>query len=68
MEYVLHRLGRPASETIVIGDSTSDILAGNQAGCKTVLLLGGATPADALVGLTEDRAPWLVIHELTDLL
>ena len=68
MEYVLHRLGRPASETIVIGDSTSDILAGNRAGCKTVLLLGGATPADALVGLTEDRAPWLVIHELTDLL
>ncbi len=68
LEYVLGRLGRPASRTAVIGDSITDVQSGNQAGCRTVLLLGGATPESDLPQLQGSSVPWLVIRELTDLL
>ncbi len=68
LEYVFQKLGQPPEATAVIGDSVSDIEAGNRAGCRTVLLLGGATPDSAVAHLQGASIPKLVIHELTELL
>lgn len=68
LDYVLGKLGQPASRTALIGDSLSDIQAGNKAGCRTVLLLGGVTSQGDLAGLTDSSVPDRVIRELTELL
>ncbi len=68
LDYVLARLGQPASRTALIGDSLSDIQAGNAAGCRTVLLLGGATPEHELAHWDGGSTPGLVLHELIELL
>jgi HAD superfamily hydrolase (TIGR01450 family) len=68
LDHVLEKLGEPPSRAVVIGDSLSDIGMGNEAGCRTILLLGGATPRKDLDNLDKIRAPWLVIQELTELL
>jgi ribonucleotide monophosphatase NagD (HAD superfamily) len=68
LEYVLRKLQQPASRTVLIGDSRTDIQSGNQAGCRTVLLLGGVTAAGEVAGLEGIEQPSLVINELTDLL
>ncbi|WP_313999228.1 TIGR01457 family HAD-type hydrolase [uncultured Paenibacillus sp.] len=44
MDFALKRLGRSASETLVVGDNlATDIAAGACAGCETVLVLTGLT-------------------------
>jgi ribonucleotide monophosphatase NagD (HAD superfamily) len=68
LDYVLRMLGQPPAQTLVIGDSVSDIQTGNSAGCRTVLVLGGATTHGELEALTGDSVPQQVIAELTDLL
>jgi HAD superfamily hydrolase (TIGR01450 family) len=68
LEHVLQKLGTTPPNTAVIGDSLSDIQVGSEAGCRTVLVLGGATPFSALNELHGSPVPGLVIDELTDLL
>jgi len=68
LEYVLRALNQPAARVALIGDSISDIESGNQAGCRTVLVLGGATPRTQVVKLSGEAVPLQVIEELTDLL
>ncbi len=68
LDYVLSQLAQPAARTAVIGDSLSDVQAGNQAGCRTVLVLGGVTSESQLASLSGSSVPHLVIRELTELL
>jgi HAD superfamily hydrolase (TIGR01450 family) len=68
LDYVLRKLKQPASNAAVIGDSISDIQSGNDAGCKTILVLGGAASESELENLRGNSVPWKVIQELTDLL
>jgi HAD superfamily hydrolase (TIGR01450 family) len=68
LEYVLRKLDSTAAKTAVIGDSISDVQFGNAAGCKTILVLGGATAAATVDNLEGDSVPTHVIHELTELL
>ena len=68
MEYVLRLVNQPAAHVALIGDSASDIQSGNQAGCRTVLLLGGATSRAQAARLSGQAAAHHVIEELTDLL
>ena len=68
LRHVLELLRQPASRVTLIGDSASDIQSGNEAGCRTVLVLGGTTPGAQAAKLTGQAAPNLVIEELTDLL
>ena len=68
LEYALNKLGCEPGHAAIIGDSISDIQIGNELSCRTVLVLGGTTPASALDGLDARFAPGLIIKELTDLL
>lgn len=68
LQYVLGKLGQAAARTALIGDSLSDVQAGNAAGCRTALLLGGATPEHELSHWDDGSTPGLVIRELTELL
>lgn len=68
LQYVLGKLGSTEAATAVIGDSLSDIEMGKRAGCRTVLVLGGATNAGSLEALSAEAMPSRVINELTDLL
>ncbi|EXX89856.1 HAD family hydrolase [Paenibacillus darwinianus] len=62
MDFALKRLGRRASETIVVGDNlATDIAAGASAGCETALVLTGLTnnanyeALRAAAGVSPDR-------------
>jgi len=68
LQHVLTLLEQPASRVAVIGDSASDIEAGNEAGCRTVLVLGGTISREQAANLTGTYRPAQVIEELTDLL
>lgn len=65
---VLRQLGHSPAETLVIGDSASDVQMGNEAGCRTLLVLGGATSRADLPHLSGDCVPGQVVEELCDLL
>lgn len=67
-DLALRRLGALGPDVIVVGDSlTADIAGGRGIGATTVLVLGGVTPADAVL---EPRPDLVVtgLAELTDLL
>jgi phosphoglycolate phosphatase len=58
------RCGIPPSETVMVGDSNTDILAGKAAGVMTCGLSGGYRGRDELVAAGSD----VVIDEISDLL
>lgn len=68
LQYVLALLGKPPDRVAVVGDSPSDIEAGNEAGCRTVLVLGGTTSRTEAAMLSGVSRPGQVIEELSDLL
>jgi phosphoglycolate phosphatase-like HAD superfamily hydrolase len=61
------RLGRAPSEAVVVGDGTTDILAGRAAGAVTVAVLWGYRGREELVGAQPDHVVETV-HDLRALL
>lgn len=61
------RLGASPEECVVVEDSVNGIIAGNQAGMKTICLLS-TTPQEAFVGEAQADAYIHVLSELPELL
>jgi pyrophosphatase PpaX len=59
----LSRLGRTPAEALFIGDSPHDLVAGRQAGVRTVAALWGACTAAVLQGAEPDH----VLADITEL-
>lgn len=67
VEFALTRLGRDASECIVVGDSlASDIAMGKQSGMKTILVLTGVTQRESLVNAAVQ--PDVLLNSIADLI
>lgn len=67
IDYAAERLGVPKERAVVIGDNLeTDILAGQKAGVRTVLVLTGFSQAGDIE--TAEGKPTLVLDSLTDLM
>ena len=58
--------GVDLSESWLIGDAETDVIAGKRAGCETVLVLTGRGAAQARTAEWLDGKPDLVAHDLVD--
>lgn len=65
-DLIVERLGRPASECLLVGDNLeSDIAMGHRAGMMTVLVLSGVTPRGDVV--RAQLRPDYVLHSIAEL-
>ena len=51
----LDELGVPAEDSLMVGDSLSDLMAARDAGVRVALLLGGESPAEKLIAAAPDH-------------
>lgn len=64
VQLILRTLGIPASEALVVGDASYDILMGRAAGCRTCGVTYGNQPADELLAAGADS----LVDDFADLL
>jgi HAD superfamily hydrolase (TIGR01450 family) len=64
----LERLGLPAAEVMVVGDNAEvDVAMGKAAGCRTALVLSGATAPERVAQLSWRAKPDMILRDVTGL-
>lgn len=66
-ETLLRRLGSTPQTTAVVGDATVEVELAHHMGATSVLVLSGATSADALPTLTHPHRPHLALDDVGEL-